>query len=124
MHYSQGDSRLFYEKKALDIEAPLPLYTRRLHDGQRGRPYEFDWSMKHICRHGDPEKTLPSGRDSVDQGCQVYIRINKKMNHDRVEIKRLLTPRQDNLQMVLLTCLLGCAFVFLQSTAQCLVLLT
>ncbi|KAF8921779.1 hypothetical protein BGZ58_003857, partial [Dissophora ornata] len=47
LYCSQGNSRSFYEKKPQDLDAPLPVYMQLLTEEKRGRPREYDWSVKH-----------------------------------------------------------------------------
>ncbi|GAB5585491.1 hypothetical protein Unana1_00391 [Umbelopsis nana] len=47
----------------------------------------YDWTLKHECRQWDQGQQLTLKRDSVGQGCPVYIRMRKLVDEDRVEVE-------------------------------------
>ncbi|KAI7832493.1 hypothetical protein BC939DRAFT_105364 [Gamsiella multidivaricata] len=80
---SEKHSRVWY-----NYESPLgslPVATIKV----TGRPPQYDWSIKHLCRFsGVAKKQSEHGqRDSVRQNCPVFIRIQKLRGEERVRIE-------------------------------------
>jgi len=64
----------------------LPVY-RKAEQGARGKPRRYDWSFKFCCRRNRPVKDLTIGRASVGTNCPVYIRMQKLVCDDRVQVE-------------------------------------
>ncbi|KAF9345488.1 hypothetical protein BGX34_004702, partial [Mortierella sp. NVP85] len=52
----------------------------------RGRPRQFDWTIKYRCRRGRPARQLKIHRDSVGTGCPASIRFQKPVGENRVVV--------------------------------------
>ncbi|KAI8362209.1 hypothetical protein B0O80DRAFT_95336 [Mortierella sp. GBAus27b] len=68
-----------------DPDHPLPTHSTAYLG--RGRPRQYDWTVKYRCRHRRPAKLLKIHRDSVGKGCPVTIRLQKPVGEDRVMVK-------------------------------------
>jgi hypothetical protein len=80
---SEGGRRDFLNQIGTTL---LPVHTTK-HDGRPGTPRTWDWSFRFRCRRHRPPKDLRIRRESIGTGCQVYIRMKKAVNEDRVQVE-------------------------------------
>ena len=88
VYCSEKNSRSFYlHSKSPD--SPLPSFVRApgMNAKGPGPGRLYDWTLKHECRQWDQGQQLTLKRDSVGQGCPVYIRMRKLVDEDRVEVE-------------------------------------
>ncbi|KAF9079069.1 hypothetical protein BGX27_007132, partial [Mortierella sp. AM989] len=49
------------------------------------RHRQYDWSVMHVCKRARGKRQLKIGRESIGQGCDAKIRIQKVVDKDEMK---------------------------------------
>ncbi|KAK3810386.1 MAG: hypothetical protein J3Q66DRAFT_391483 [Benniella sp.] len=77
-----------------NLDRQLPTYSQT-YPG-RGKPRQFDWTIKYLCRRQPGRRQLTVKRDSVGNGCPAYIRIQKVVGEVKVTVEYHRRHNHDN----------------------------